>query len=87
MTTHQGAFTGSLQLSPPGPLKDLGPFVLGEEPLHPQEHFAFRRIVHRAIEELWPDSRLFQLFQYKVLIDSFAGQPVWRVKQDYTEFS
>ena len=87
MTSHQSAFPGSLQLSPSGPLQDFGPLVLGEEPLHPQEHFALRRVVHRAIEELWTDSRLLELFQDKVLIDGLAGQPVRRVNQDYTELS
>ena len=76
-----------MKLSPSGSLHDFGPLVLGEEPLHPQEHFALRRVVYRAIEELRPDSRLLQLFQDKELVDRSAGQPVWRVKQDDTELS
>ena len=69
-----------MKLPPSGSLHDFGPLVLGEEPLHPQQHLALRRIVHRVVEKLRPYPRLFHLLQHQPLVDGLSGQAVRGVK-------
>ena len=71
-----------MEVTSPGPFHDFGSFVLGKKALHPQQHPAFRRIIHRIAEEFHPDSGLLNFLLHQVLVHGLAGQPIWGVK-DY----
>src|SRR3954470_20557004 len=73
---------GAMQLAAPGPLEDLGPFVLGEHALELEQQPVLRRLRAGGLDEQNLDAGAGELLDQQHLMDVFPAQAIRRMDQD-----
>jgi hypothetical protein len=68
--------SGAVELAPPVALGDLGPLVLGDDPLHLRQQPGLRVIERRRIDEEDTDAEAFQFVEDHHLIGVGPGQAI-----------